>query len=260
MFTANSVTVLDAQANDKVVVAGSHGGIIAGWYAARARVRAIILNDAGVGKDRSGVSGLTYLEECGIAAATVNRHEALIGCGDAMLGAHISYANYVARNCGVCIGDRCEDAAQKLRHAPTALPMPTEEERPSRHKLASGVIGCDSYGFIEPEDAESIIVCGSHSALHTAPELALPIDCPAAFFHDAAAHGSAEGLARITALDTRHIPSFAVDYRSARIGDARSMYSSGVVSFCNHNGTMRGIKPMMSVRVAIAMLLTGGQA
>lgn len=254
MYTINSVTTLDSQAIGNVIVAGSHGGIIAGWYAAKAKVKAVILNDAGVGKDRSGVSGLDYLEKCGIAAATVHRYEALIGSGEAMLRAHISYANYVARNCGVYVGEKCEAAAQKLAQAPSALPTMPDEDTTSRHMLAPGVIGCDSYGFIEPGDAHSIVVCGSHSALHTAPELALPCACQAAFFHDAAAHGQADGLARITAIDDRRIPAFAVDYRSARIGDARSMYHSGVISFCNRTGAAAGIRPMMTVQAAIAVL------
>jgi hypothetical protein len=254
MFTSNSVTTLGDEAKSKVVIAGSHGGEIAGWYAARAQVRAVILNDAGVGKDRSGVSGLDYLEKHGIAAATVNRYEALIGSGEAMLTAHISYANYVARNCGVYVGEKCADAAHKLRLAPSALPMHTPQDSQARHALEPLVIGCDSYGSIKEQDATYYIVCGSHSALHTSPELALPIPCKGAFFHDAAAHGQASGLARITALDARRIPAFAVDYRSARIGDARSMYASGVVSACNKTGAALGVLPMMTVRAAIATL------
>lgn len=257
MFTTNSVTTLDSQAMGNVVIAGSHGGVIAGWYAAQARVKAVILNDAGVGKDRAGVSGLRYLENCGIAAATVNRHEALIGSGDAMLAAHISYVNYVARNCGVYVGQVCEEAAHQLCAAPAALPMLDEADAPSRHALGLRVMGCDSYGCIESSDAQGIIVCGSHSALHTSPEFALPIPCKGAFFHDAAAHGQPDGLARVIALDAQRIPSFAVDYRSARIGDARSMYTSGVVSFCNHTGATRGVRPMMTVQAAIATLQAG---
>jgi hypothetical protein len=76
VYTSNSVTTLGQESKNKVIIAGSHGGQIAGWYAARAQVRAVIFNDAGVGKDRSGVSGLVYLEKYGIAAATVNRYEA----------------------------------------------------------------------------------------------------------------------------------------------------------------------------------------
>jgi uncharacterized protein YunC (DUF1805 family) len=254
MYTINSVTTLDSRATGHVVIAGSHGGTIAGWYAAKAQVKAVILNDAGVGKDHSGVSGLDYLEKCGIAAATVHRYEALIGNAEAMLCAHISYVNYVARNCGVYVGEKCEEAAKKLAQAPSALPSRPEEDTPSRHGLAHGVVGCDSYGCIEPDDSPHIIVCGSHSALHTAPDMALPFPCKAAFFHDAAAHGDAEGLARITAIDARCIPAFAVDYRSARIGDARSMYDSGIVSFCNKAGASLGVTPMMTVQAAIRVV------
>ena len=53
-----SVTKLDARHRDVVLVAGSHGGVIAGFLAARAGVRAVILNDAGVGRDQAGISSL----------------------------------------------------------------------------------------------------------------------------------------------------------------------------------------------------------
>ena len=54
-----------------MVVSGSHGGTSAAEFAARAGVRAVIFNDAGVGKENAGVRGLELLDALGIAAATV---------------------------------------------------------------------------------------------------------------------------------------------------------------------------------------------
>lgn len=42
----------------KVLVAGSHGGIIAAHLGAKAGVHALILNDAGLGKDRAGIAAI----------------------------------------------------------------------------------------------------------------------------------------------------------------------------------------------------------
>ena len=85
-----------------MLVAGSHGGVVAAWYAAKAGARAVILNDAGIGKDEAGIAGLRWLEVIGMAAAAVSHASARIGDGADML-AHgtISHANTVANNLGV---------------------------------------------------------------------------------------------------------------------------------------------------------------
>ncbi|MDF3064162.1 MAG: hypothetical protein K0S06_4271 [Microvirga sp.] len=48
-----------------VVVAGSHGGVSSGEYAARVPVAAVFFNDAGGGKDDAGRAALPYLDERG---------------------------------------------------------------------------------------------------------------------------------------------------------------------------------------------------
>lgn len=68
----------------KVLVAGSHGGLIAAHLGAKAGAHALILNDAGLGKDRAGIAGLAYLEEIGMAAAAVDCMSARIGDGRSM--------------------------------------------------------------------------------------------------------------------------------------------------------------------------------
>ena len=62
-----------------VVVAGSHGGVSSGEYAARVPVAAVFFNDAGGGKDDAGRAALPYLDERGIAAGTVAHDAAMIG-------------------------------------------------------------------------------------------------------------------------------------------------------------------------------------
>ena len=112
--SAESVTALHDVAG-KVVVAGSHGGIIAAWYAAKAGVRAVILHDAGIGKDEAGVAGLPFLEKLGMAAAAVSHKTATIGESSDMLARGvISCSNSIARALGVQPGLRCRDAALRL--------------------------------------------------------------------------------------------------------------------------------------------------
>ena len=51
IVVAESVTQLGPEVYGAVLVAGSHAGVIAAYYAARAGAWAVLLNDAGVGKD-----------------------------------------------------------------------------------------------------------------------------------------------------------------------------------------------------------------
>ena len=71
ILTAESVTELGATARGAVLVAGSHGGLIACHLGAAAGAHAMILNDAGVGLDDAGIAGLKWLEPIGMAVATV---------------------------------------------------------------------------------------------------------------------------------------------------------------------------------------------
>ena len=63
----DSATKLAPADRGAVVVCGSHGGTFPAWLAARAGVRAIVLNDAGLGLDRAGVAGVAWLDALGIA-------------------------------------------------------------------------------------------------------------------------------------------------------------------------------------------------
>jgi pimeloyl-ACP methyl ester carboxylesterase len=81
LLTADSVTELDARHRGTVLVAGSHGGRIAAYYASRAGVHAVVLNDAGTGKEDAGVAGVAALESIGMAAAAADCATARIGDG-----------------------------------------------------------------------------------------------------------------------------------------------------------------------------------
>jgi hypothetical protein len=237
IVTAESVTELGAEVRGAVLVAGSHGGRIAGTYAAKAGAHAVILNDAGVGKDAAGIAALAELEAIGMAAATAAHASARIGDGADMLArGRISHANARAARCGVVPGMPVRDAAVMLCAAPTphaAPPAYTE----GRALLAAGppeVWGLDSLGLLRDEDAGRILVVGSHGALQGGrPESALRVAARAAVFNDAGIGADGAGLTRLSVLSARGIPAATVDCMSARIGDCRSMWATGVVSAVN---------------------------
>jgi hypothetical protein len=250
IVTAESVTQLDDVAG-KVLVAGSHGGIIAACLGARAGAHALILNDAGVGRDRAGIGGLAWLDRIGMAAATVDCMSARIGDGEDMLRRGvISHANAYASRVGVIAGQSCREAAARLREAlePRAAPPCAE----GRHRLLAGppeVWGLDSVGLVLPQDAGRVLVIGSHGALHGGRrESALAVEARAAVFNDAGVGADRIGISRLPALDARGIAAATVDCMSARIGDARSMWETGMLSFVNAAAQAAGARPGDSVR------------
>ena len=258
---ADTVTLLDASHRGGVLVTGSHGGLIAAYLAARGGVRAAIFNDAGGGLDGAGFGGLRWLDALGIAAATVAHTSARIAdAADAFASGVISQANAGAARCGVRPGQRCAEAAALLCDAPAAsideLVPPNAE---ARTVLRPGdatrpeVRGLDSIGLVVAEDAGAALVIGSHGALHGGrPESALPVAAAAAVFHDAGRGKDDAGVSRLPVLAARGIPAAAVDGRTARIGDARSLWATGVLSEVNAVAARAGWRRGDTVQQALA--------
>jgi hypothetical protein len=250
VVAAESVTQLEGVAG-QVLVAGSHGGIIAAYLGANAGAHALVLNDAGLGKDRAGIAGLFYLEEIGMAAA-VDCMSARIGDGADMLARGvINHANLQAAFCGVVAGQSCREAAARLRGAapPRAAPPPYVEGRWRVLQGPPEVWALDSIGKVEAEDAGRILVIGSHGALHGGrPESALPVDAAAAVFNDAGLGADRIGISRLPVLGARGMPAVAVDCMSARIGDGRSMWESGIILHLNAPAAALGATRCMPVR------------
>jgi hypothetical protein len=254
---ADSVTRLGPAHAGRVVVTGSHGGAIAAAYVARAGVRAAIFNDAGRGPENAGIAGLAALERIGIAAAAVGHDTARIGdARDTLENGMVTALNGPARACGVQAGMRCREAASRLHEAPWArgevvLPEQSRAELVPAAPPRPAIIGLDSIGLVEPGDAGCILVIGSHGALHGGdPDSALPAAAAGAFFHDAGRGRDDAGITRLPALAARGIAAAAVDFRSARIGDARSLWTTGVVSFANAPALAAGV--VAGARVADA--------
>src|SRR5260370_27499464 len=113
IVTADSITRIGSEeAAGAVVVNASHGGVYAAYLAAKLGAAAAIFNDAGVGRERAGIAGLDYLQELGIAAATVGHDTARIGDGADMIARGvITPANGLAEASGCPPGMPRRDAA-----------------------------------------------------------------------------------------------------------------------------------------------------
>jgi hypothetical protein len=249
IIEAPTITSLPPEAAGAVVVTGSHGGRYPGYLATKAKVRAAIFNDAGVGRGDAGIASLADLERDGIAAAAVSHASARIGdSADMMARGRISHANGPARAAGVLAGMSCREAAQRLLAAEPveATPAPFGETRSVLELpgAARRVVLVDSAAQVEPGDAGQVIVTGSHGGLVGGePRLALRVAGFAAVFNDAGIGIDDAGTTRLPALDQRGIPAFTVAATSAVIGDARSTYRDGIISVVNRMAEALGAEP-----------------
>ncbi|MCB1742869.1 MAG: hypothetical protein KDK91_21005 [Gammaproteobacteria bacterium] len=254
---ADTITKLGPDAAGAVVISGSHGGVYPGYLAAKAGVRGVILNDAGVGKDRAGIGSLAYCEALGIAAATVSHQSCRIGDTDDMLArGRVSHANAQARAAGASAQMGCLAAAEALRGAPLSeAPAPEHAETRSVLDIEGAVrriVLIDSASLVKPEDAGQIVLTGSHGGLIGGdPAKALQVDGYAGIYNDAGVGADGAGVTRLPALDARGIAGLTVAVDSARIGDARSAYESGVISRANQRAQSLGAREGMTLRAVL---------
>jgi hypothetical protein len=258
IVVADSITRVGPEAAGAVVVNASHGGVYAAWCAAKLHAAAAIFNDAGIGRDRAGIGGLDYLDEFGIAAATVGHDTARIGDGADMMARGVTtHANALAVALGCRPGMSCRDAAATLQAAapPRHAPPPALEAAFLLATEPPAVWALDSASLVAPKHHDAIVITGSHGGLLGGrPETALKYDVRAAFYNDAGIGIDEAGVSRLPALDERGIAAATVSAISARIGDARSTYEDGVLSRVNARAAALGLAPGMPAREAVARL------
>jgi hypothetical protein len=235
----------------------SHGGRYAGWYGATRRIGALILNDAGIGRERAGLAGIDYLGQFGVPGATVSHISARIG--DATDGAAhgiISYANAPAAKLGVACGMTARAALDILCAAglgPSPIP-PAEAEH--RHEIGTKVVVMDSVSLVTAADAGHIIVTASHGGLLGGrPETAVKYPVFAAVFNDADRGIADAGISRLPALEARGIAGACVSAFSARIGDGLSTLDEGYISALNATATRHGGLIGQSCRQFVAAMV-----
>ena len=258
---AHTATKLVA-ARGSVVVCGSHGGAYVGHLAAEAGVRAILVNDAGFGRDNAGIGGLEVCERHGIAAAAVHHTSCRIGnADDTMARGIVSAVNAVAAACGVAAGMAVADAAERLTAAPLAAPVAHSgaEHRSETWLGPIRLLVLDSNGLVRPgEDDGAIIVTGSHGGLvGDDPASAGRAEARLFAFNDAGVGIDGAGISRLPALQARGIAAVCADYECARIGDGRSTFEDGVISHANAAAVRLGARPGLPLRTLVDEIAAG---
>lgn len=245
ILLVDSITRLGPPHVGTVVVSGSHGGVYAGYCAARGRVRAVIQHDAGIGLDEAGIASLPFLDAIGIAAAVADSASCRIAQAADMWGRGIvSRVNAAAAALGCAPGETVPACAAKLANAiPSSAAVPDIDE--ARFRIAADpgepeVWGIDSAALSRPEDARRILVTGSHGGLvGDRPDTRTP-DVWAVTYNDAGGCRDASGFGRLPDFDRRGIAAATVAHDTARIGDARSHLATGIVSRVNETARRRG--------------------
>jgi hypothetical protein len=260
---ADSITrVPETGVQGPVVICGSHGGFSAAVYAVHAGVKGAVFNDAGIGKENAGISGLDILDRCGIMAAAVDAFTARIGTAYETQNGIISHANTLAGDAGVRKGMPAVDAAVLMagaRIAPRwdALPkLDLEEERTVVHTDPGGyrIVTLDSNAMVTEENRNDVVMTGSHGGLvGRQPAVKYPV--LGAFYNDAGVGKEGAGISRLPWLQKNGIAGATVDAFSARIGIGRDTYWTGIVSHLNDSAGAAGIRVGMRASEAAKRII-----
>ena len=259
----DSVTHFEAKHKGAVACCGSHAGIYATYYAASKGIAAIVLNDAGIGRERAGVAGLLLLEKLGVPGAAISHLSARIGDGqDSVARGVLTTVNAPAAALGLRPSQSCHEALLLLRKAapkPSPKPEPLEESRfevPEAGRGGIKVVVIDSMSLVKPEDDGHIIVAASHGgALGGRPEMAIKHPVFACVCNDADRGIDNAGTTRLPALDQRGIAGACVSAFSARIGDGRSTLADGYISAINETARRHGGMIGQSTREFVAAMV-----
>jgi hypothetical protein len=263
VLVADSVTTFGADVRGRAALAASHAGTYAAYLAAKAAVGAVILCDAGIGRERAGVSGLAYLDRSGVPAAAIGHRSARIGDGDdcARRGV-LSCVNVQAGVLGLRAGMTAAEAMEILSTAsltPASAPPP---QREARQRLSEAeapgvqVHAMDSAALITADDRGHVVLTGSHGALLGGrPETAAKHPVFAAVYNDAGFGVDDAGISRLPALEARGIAGATVSAWSARIGDGLSTFRDGYVSAVNERAAACGAKLGISARELVKLFV-----
>jgi len=256
VIVVDSITKLPAQTQGRVAFCASHGGEYPALLALQAGMRAVVLNDAGVGLNQAGIRSLHILNDAGMPAATVCHRSARIG--DAQHGIEhgsLSYVNQKAAALGLTPGQPISKAFELLHaHAPafspsTSVNLSHEHREVVMLDATTPVVLIDSVSLVMPEDVGALVVTGSHGGLfgsdtHRAFQPAVR----AILFNDANCGIDDAGVSRLPALDEQGIPSACVSAWTAEIGNGRSAWNAGIVSTVNRCARQAGVETGISVQ------------
>ena len=235
------------------------------------RVKAVFLNNAGIGKNQAGISGLSHYEAENVLACAVDHNSAEIGVArDTWESGIISHTNTLAEEAGIHPGDSVQEAVAKIinlfdlpslgQKNKNAESLINEEKENSskvdlKKQIQTQIDGVtitvtDSITFLNSSNAGDIVVCGSHGGV-SAGHYAQKHRLKAVFFNDAGIGKNNAGIKSLASLSDAGILACTVDCMSAEIFNGRDILDNGIITVCNQLATSRNIKEKMKVKEAI---------
>ena len=130
--------------------------------------------------------------------------------------------------------------------------------RPNTSIDVAHIVILDSLSHLTSEHKGKVVVCGSHCG-NSAAKHALSFQPAAVFCSDAGEGKENAGIEGLELFDEQKIPAAAVDIWSARIGDGRDTYESGVLSSINGAAERHGLSVGTTVREAVRKLIKSGE-
>ena len=280
MKLPEGVIVLDSlgdilpENTNPILVCASHCGDN-GTFAAKLSgcgVKAVFLNNAGIGKNQAGISGLEFYEAKNILACAVDHYSAEIGVAqDTWDSGIISHINALAEKAGIKVGNTVQDAVarilsvinlisfsqNKMRLESLNIEKKESEIAPKKQtqiQIAGKTITVtDSITFLDNSNTGDILVCGSHGGV-SAGHYAQKFQLKAVFFNDAGIGKNNAGIKSLDSLSDAGILACTVDCMSAEIFNGRDTLENGIITVCNQLATNKKIKEKMSVKEAIRFL------
>lgn len=116
------------------------------------------------------------------------------------------------------------------------------------------IVLMDSITKITKDDAGAFVVAASHGGASSG-EFALEVPLGLVVLNDAGIGKDQAGIAALAMLDARDVPCATVSHDSARIGDARDMWESGIISRANGAAEKLGVRPGQAIKQTLPDLL-----
>ena len=265
----DSLGDLQPENTSPVLVCASHCGDN-GTFARKLKnggVKAVFLNNAGIGKNQAGISGLPYYASEGILACAVDNYSAEIGvAADTWVSGIISHTNSLADEAGIRPGDSVQNAVAKILpviNQLTSIQNTTTVESSSLNKkhqklfqieiAGTTITVADSITFLTNENKGDVLVCGSHGGV-SAGHYAQKHQLKAVFFNDAGIGKNNAGIKSLESLSDAGIPACTVDCMSAEIFNGQDVLENGIISVCNQLAISRNIRVNMTVREALKLI------
>jgi uncharacterized protein YunC (DUF1805 family) len=273
----NSLGDLQPGNTSPILVCGSHcgGNMDLARYVKNCHVKAVFLNNAGVGKNQAGIRGLTYYEAENILACAIDHNSAEIGIAhDTWENGTISHTSTQAAAAGIQIGDSVKEAVAKIKdifrhHSSTQQSKNVDSligndvkdissKEDLKKQMQTKIDGVritvtDSITFLNDKNSGDIVVCGSHGGL-SAGDYALKHHVKTVFFNDAGIGKNNAGVKSLESLNESGILACTVDCMSAEIFNGQDVLDNGIITVCNQLAKARKIKEKMTVKEAIKLM------